>query len=130
MHKINTILRCVFCLTCLALFFSLRWPPEEDFRYCMSTQKKRLDSFHYIFIPFHPFFPSICLYLLRNFLSSVHASSCRGPLVYIILFILMIEMHITKLVVWNREWKMQKVGVDSEPRHSTDFRTIFEIMIG
>ena len=93
--------------------------------------KKRLDSFHYISIPFHPFFPSICLYLLHNYLSSVHASSCQGPLVYIMLFILMIKMHITMLVVWNRmEWKMQKVGVDSEPRHSTDFRTIFEIMIG
>ena len=26
--------------------------------------------------------------------------------------------------------KMQKVEVDSEPRHSTDFRTIFEIIIG
>ena len=49
--------------------------------------KKRLDSFHYIFIPFHPFFPSICLYLLHNYQSSVQASSCRGPLVYIMLFI-------------------------------------------
>ena len=39
--------------------------------------KKRLDSFHYIFIPFHPFFPSICLYLLHNYQSSVQASSCR-----------------------------------------------------
>ena len=25
---------------------------------------------------------------------------------------------------------MQKLGVDYEPRHSTDFRAIFEIMIG
>ena len=30
----------------------------------------------------------------------------------------------------HKSWKMQKVGVDSEPRHSTDFRTIFGIRIG
>ena len=36
------------------------------------------------------------------------SASCAG--------LLMIEMHITMLVVWNRmEWKMQKVGIDSEP---------------
>ena len=37
------------------------------------------------------------------------------------------------LIGWSekhKSWKMQKVGVESEPRHSTDFRTIFEIMIG
>ena len=30
----------------------------------------------------------------------------------------------------HRTWKMQKFRADSEPRHSTDFRTIFGIMIG
>ena len=30
----------------------------------------------------------------------------------------------------HKNWKMQKVGVYCQPRHSTDFRTIFEIMIG
>ena len=70
--------------------------------------KKRLDSFHYIFIPFHPFFPLICLYLLHNYQSSVQASSCRGPLVSIMLFMLMIEMQITMLVVWY-DWGNQSI---------------------
>ena len=30
----------------------------------------------------------------------------------------------------HKSWKMQKYRADSEPRHSTDFRTIFVIMIG
>ena len=30
----------------------------------------------------------------------------------------------------HKSWKMQQVKADSEPRHSTDFRTIFGIMIG
>ena len=30
----------------------------------------------------------------------------------------------------HKSWKMQKYRADSEPRHSTDFRTIFGIMIG
>ena len=30
----------------------------------------------------------------------------------------------------HKNWKMQKYRADSEPRHSTDFRTIFVIMIG
>ena len=30
----------------------------------------------------------------------------------------------------HKSWKMQKVGVDSKPRHSTDFIIFFEIMIG
>ena len=30
----------------------------------------------------------------------------------------------------HKNWKMQKYQADSEPRHSTDFRTIFVIMIG
>ena len=30
----------------------------------------------------------------------------------------------------HKSWKMQKYQADSEPRHSTDFRTIFGIMIG
>ena len=34
-------------------------------------------------------------------------------------------------VEWKTEsWKMQQVKADSEPRHSTDFRTNFGIMIG
>ena len=43
-------------------------------------RKKRLDSFHNIFIPYHNFFPSICPFLLHNYQSSVQAFSCRGPL--------------------------------------------------
>ena len=46
---------------------------------------------------------TICLYLLHNYQSSVQASSCRCPLVSINLFLLMIEMQITLLVVWN-DW--------------------------
>ena len=30
----------------------------------------------------------------------------------------------------HKSWKMQQFKADSEPRHSTDFRTIFGIMIG
>ena len=30
----------------------------------------------------------------------------------------------------HKNWKMQKYRADSEPRHSTDFRPIFVIMIG
>ena len=30
----------------------------------------------------------------------------------------------------SKSWKMQKYWADSEPRHSTDFRTIFGIMNG
>ena len=30
----------------------------------------------------------------------------------------------------HKSWKMQKYWADSEPRHSTDFRTIFGTMIG
>ena len=30
----------------------------------------------------------------------------------------------------HKSWKMQKYWADSEQRHSTDFRTIFEIMFG
>ena len=30
----------------------------------------------------------------------------------------------------HKNWKMQKYRADSEPRHSTDFRTIFVVMIG
>ena len=30
----------------------------------------------------------------------------------------------------HKSWKMQNFRADSEPRHSTDFRTIFGIMIG
>ena len=70
--------------------------------------KKRLDSFHYIFIPFHPFFPLICLYLLHNYQSSVQASSCRCPLVYIMLFMLIIEMQTTMLMLWN-DWGNQSI---------------------
>ena len=40
-------------------------------------QKTRLDSFHYIFIPFHPFFPSIYLSLQTSQLSII----CSGFLV-------------------------------------------------
>ena len=29
-----------------------------------------------------------------------------------------------------QSWNLQKSGVDSEPRHSTDFRTVFGITIG
>ena len=31
---------------------------------------------------------------------------------------------------WSEKHKMQQFKADSEPRHSTDFRTIFGIMIG
>ena len=30
----------------------------------------------------------------------------------------------------HKSWEMQKVGLDSKPRHSIDFRKIFEIIIG
>ena len=30
----------------------------------------------------------------------------------------------------HKSWKMQQFKADYEPRHSTDFRTIFGIMIG
>ena len=30
----------------------------------------------------------------------------------------------------HKSWKIQQFKADSEPRHSTDFRTIFGIMIG
>ena len=30
----------------------------------------------------------------------------------------------------HKRWKMQKIGVDSKPRHSADFRKFFETMIG
>ena len=30
----------------------------------------------------------------------------------------------------HKNWKMQKYRADSEPRHSTDFRTIFRTVIG
>ena len=37
------------------------------------------------------------------------------------------------IVGWSekhKSWKMQMLRADSEPRHSTDFKTIFRIMIG
>ena len=30
----------------------------------------------------------------------------------------------------HKSWKMQKARADSKSRHTTDFRTVFEIMIG
>ena len=30
----------------------------------------------------------------------------------------------------QKSWKMQKARADSKSRHTTDFRTVFEIMIG
>ena len=47
------------------------------------------------------------------------------------------EANKTCLPIWlqakvewiHKNWKMQKYWADSEPRHSTDFRTHFEIMI-
>ena len=45
------------------------------------------------------------------------------------------EMHLFNQckVGWSekhKSWKMQKNRADSEPRHSTNFRTIFGILIG
>ena len=37
------------------------------------------------------------------------------------------------LVGWSekqKSWKMQKARADSRSRHTTDFRTVFEVMIG
>ena len=48
------------------------------------------------------------------------------------------EANKTCLPIWlqakvewiHKNWKMQKYWADSEPRHSTDFRTIFRTVIG
>ena len=56
-------------------------------------------SFPFILFPF---------YLLHNYQLSVQASSCRGPLVSIMLFMLKIELQITMLVVWN-DWGNQSI---------------------
>ena len=37
------------------LLLSLRWPPEEDFRYCNSTQKKTIGQFSLHFYSLFPF---------------------------------------------------------------------------
>ena len=44
-----------------------------------------------------------------------------------------LDTFIYSTVGWSekhKSWKMQQFKADSEPRHSTDFRTIFGIMIG
>ena len=44
-----------------------------------------------------------------------------------------ILIYIACLIGWSekqKSWKMQKARADSKSRHTTDFRTVFEIMIG
>ena len=63
--------------------------------------KKRLDSFPHIFIPFHPFFPSIYLNLQLSII-------CSGFLVVVSIMLFMLMMQITMLVVWN-DWGTQSI---------------------
>ena len=96
--------------------------PKRTSDISIQHKKKRLDSFHYIFIPFHPFslrfastYFTIINHLFRLPRAGAHWFTSCCSLGWS-------EKH--------KSWKMQKVGVDSKPRHSTNFRKFFEIMIG
>ena len=65
-----------FALTCPAFFLWLRWSSSRGLQVIAIQRTKQFDNFHYILIPFRPFFPSIRLYILLNDQSSFQASSC------------------------------------------------------
>ena len=84
--------------------------------------KKRLDSFITFLFPFILF----SLRFASNYFTIIN-HPFRLPCARAHLFTSCCssgwsEKHIS--------WKMQKVGVDSKSRHSTDLRKFFEIMIG
>ena len=68
-----------FASTCPAFFLWLRWSSSRGLQVIAFQRTKQLDNFdnfHNILIPFCPSFPSIRIYLLLNYQSSLQASSC------------------------------------------------------
>ena len=109
-------------MTCPALLLSLRWPPEEDLRYFNSTQKNDWTVFITFLFPFILF----SLWFASTYFTIIN-HPFRLPRAGAHWFTSCCSLGWSEK---HKSWKMQKVGVDSKSRHSTDFRKFFEIMIG
>ena len=100
--------------------FSSRWdglPKRTYLRYCNSTQKNDWTVFITFLFPFILF----SLWFASTFFTIIN-HPFRLPRAGAHWFTSCCSLGWSEK---HKSWKMQKVGVDSKPRHSTDFRICF-----